>query len=206
MRDDGEVWTHNSHHHPVLLAAVPAGARRVLDAGCGAGLLARQLQARSKQVVALDRHDILAVAAAHPDAGGVDHVRGDLHDHPFRHGSFDAVTAVAVLHHGDTAAGLRRLAELVRPGGTVAVIGLARSDPTSLPWDVVSFAATWLLGRRQRPEEEADRMPIVWPPPESYRGTKRIAEAVLPGCEFRPRLYFRYTIVWTRPPEPTTEP
>jgi SAM-dependent methyltransferase len=199
MRDDVEIWNHNSHHHRVLLAAVPAGARRVLDAGCGTGLLARRLQSRAKQVVALDRHDILAVAAAHPDAGNIDHVRGDLHDHPFRPGSFDAVTAVAVLHHGDTATGLRRLAELVRPGGTVAVIGLARFDLTSLPWDAVSLVTTRLRRRRTRQEEGPEQMPMVWPPPENYRGTRRIAESVLPGCEFRRRLYFRYTIVWTRP-------
>ena len=39
-------WNHNIHFHPVVLDAVPTGARRALDVGCGAGGLARELAER----------------------------------------------------------------------------------------------------------------------------------------------------------------
>ena len=33
-------WNHNLPYHRVILAAVPDGARRSLDVGCGVGMLA----------------------------------------------------------------------------------------------------------------------------------------------------------------------
>lgn len=36
-----ERWNHNVHLHPVVLDAVPTGAQRGLDVGCGEGMLAR---------------------------------------------------------------------------------------------------------------------------------------------------------------------
>jgi 2-polyprenyl-3-methyl-5-hydroxy-6-metoxy-1,4-benzoquinol methylase len=36
-------WNHNIHYYPLILAAVPAGCQRVLDVGCGEGMLAREL-------------------------------------------------------------------------------------------------------------------------------------------------------------------
>jgi 2-polyprenyl-3-methyl-5-hydroxy-6-metoxy-1,4-benzoquinol methylase len=35
---------HNIHYHRLILRAVPAGARRGLDVGCGEGTLARELE------------------------------------------------------------------------------------------------------------------------------------------------------------------
>jgi SAM-dependent methyltransferase len=40
--------------------------------------------------------------------------------------SFDLVTAVASLHHMDAAAVLEHMRDLLRPGGVLAVVGLAR--------------------------------------------------------------------------------
>ena len=41
--------------------------------------------------------------------------------------SFDVVTAVASLHHFDEETGLRRMAELLRPGGMLGIVGMART-------------------------------------------------------------------------------
>ena len=40
-----DPWNHNIHYHRLILDAVPPGARRALDVGCGEGTLARQLRA-----------------------------------------------------------------------------------------------------------------------------------------------------------------
>jgi len=42
--------------------------------------------------------------------------------------------------------------------------------------------------------------PIVWPPPLTYPGTRRAAARVLPGVRYRRRLYWRYSLIWHRPP------
>ena len=49
-------WNHNLHYHRVILAAVPDGARRSLDVGCGVGMLARDLRRVVPHVKGID-HD-----------------------------------------------------------------------------------------------------------------------------------------------------
>jgi hypothetical protein len=43
------------------------------------------------------------------------------------------------------------------------------------------------------------RAPTVWPPPETYRQTRQVAEALLPGVNYRRHVLFRYSLVWTKP-------
>ena len=83
-------WNHNLHYHRVILAAVPDGARRSLDVGCGAGMLARDLRRVVPHVTAIDRDTAsVEVARGEDDGAGVDYVVGDFLTHPFAPGSFD---------------------------------------------------------------------------------------------------------------------
>lgn len=49
-------------------------------------------------------------------------------NHPLEPASFDFIASVASLHHMDVAAALVRMRSLLRPGGRLVVIGLARSS------------------------------------------------------------------------------
>jgi SAM-dependent methyltransferase len=203
--DDGGAWDHNRHYHPLVLAAVPPGAAWALDAGCGEGRLARELARAVPHVVALDRHGpALAEARRRDDSGGrVAYVRGDLLSAPLAPAAFDVVTAVASLHHGDEAAGLRRLAELLRPGGRLVVVGLARETVGGLPFAAAGVVAhQWHHRRRHREPARpgpASAAPLVWPPPHTYPELRRLAQRLLPGATFRRHLLWRYTLVWTHP-------
>jgi SAM-dependent methyltransferase len=197
MPRDGSRWNHNIHYHAVVLDAVPVDAQRALDVGCGEGMLARQLRARVPYVVGIDR-DEASVRLAQVGGGGVEVVLSDVMDAPFREASFDLVASVATLHHVDAAAGLRRMASLVRPGGWLVVVGLARSTGMrDRIVDALGIAASTVLKRTRNHWEHS--APIVWPPPETYASMRRIAQAVLPGAVFRRHLLLRYTIVWQRP-------
>jgi len=53
MLHEAELWNRNIHYHSLLLALGPV--ERVLDVGCGGGLLSRQFAEHSAHVVGIDR-------------------------------------------------------------------------------------------------------------------------------------------------------
>lgn len=110
---------------PLLGAALDAArvtsGTRLLDAGCGAGLLSVLASFRGAQVSAIDAAPGL-VAVAKERLPNADVRESDLEALPFRDGSFDAVVAVnSVFYAADMAAAMRELVRVTRPGGRVVV-------------------------------------------------------------------------------------
>ena len=99
-------------------------AARVLDVGCGGGILAESMAARGADVTGIDLSEKpLSVAALHGLESGVQ-VRYEsisAEDLALREpGSFDVVTCMEMLEHvPDPSAVVRACATLVKPGGQV---------------------------------------------------------------------------------------
>ncbi|HET7516276.1 MAG TPA: bifunctional 2-polyprenyl-6-hydroxyphenol methylase/3-demethylubiquinol 3-O-methyltransferase UbiG [Actinomycetes bacterium] len=104
------------------LAALGAlDGRLVLDAGCGGGLVARELAAAGAEVVGVDRSlGSLGVARrAANGSGSFNPAQGRLERLPFADGSFDTVVAADVLEHlPDLPAAVNELARVLAPGGS----------------------------------------------------------------------------------------
>ena len=191
-----ERWNHNIHYHSVVLAAIPHDADDAIDVGCGEGLLTRRLRQRVRHVVGIDRHEPSLTVARAESQNDIEYALGDFMTYPFEHESFDFVSSVASLHHMDIGPALERMSSLLRPGGTLAVIGLARSRPTDLPFDVAGHIVNLML-KRSRKEWE-DSAPRVWPAPLTYGQCRRTAASVLPGATYRRHLLWRYSLVWRK--------
>lgn len=194
-----ERWNHNIEYHRVVLEALPAGCRAVLDVGCGEGLLALAMSEHVGHVTGIDVDEpTVELARRHADARNIDYVVGDVLTHPFEAGSFDAVVSIAVIHHIGLEAGLTRMAELVRPGGTLVVVGLAAGrTPIDLSFALAGAVATRRHERtRTRWETVA---PKVWPVPHSWGQARRTAKRLLPGVRYRRHVLWRYSLVWTKP-------
>jgi SAM-dependent methyltransferase len=93
-------------------------------------MLTRQLAPLVPHVVALDQDAASLDLARRQDTDRkIGFIRGDFLSHPFTPASFDMITSVAVLHHMDTRAAFDRMSQLLAPGGTLVIVGLARSRP-----------------------------------------------------------------------------
>ncbi|HET6748018.1 MAG TPA: bifunctional 2-polyprenyl-6-hydroxyphenol methylase/3-demethylubiquinol 3-O-methyltransferase UbiG [Actinomycetes bacterium] len=104
--------------------------RLVLDAGCGGGLVARELAAAGATVVGLDR-SLGSLGVARRAAGPAFRpVQGRMERLPFADGVFDAVVAADVLEHvPDLPAAVAELARVLAPGGRLAFDTINRT-----PW------------------------------------------------------------------------
>lgn len=199
MTINADRWNHNIHYHPVILESVATGAKRALDIGCGEGMLTRELRQLVPEVVGIDLDQTsIDLARAHPDSADIDYVLGDFLTHPLELASFDVIASVATLHHMDATTALSRMRDLLRPGGTLVVVGLARSRlPADLPIELAAVVATrvHMLTKDywQHPS------PVVWPPPVTYRDMRHLGAQLLPGSHYRRHLLWRYSLTWTKP-------
>lgn len=120
-------WTclQEARHRPLrraLLGALgPLDGVRLLDVGCGVGLLIREAAERGAWVAGVDTaEELLEVARwALPDA---DLRVGGPESLPYDNGRFDVATACTTLCYvSDVPEALAELVRVVRPGGRVAI-------------------------------------------------------------------------------------
>ena len=105
----------------VLDAARVEPGTRLLDAGCGAGLLALLASLRGALVSALDASPEL-LGIAHRRLRAADLRVGDLEALPFGSGAFHAVVAVnSVFYAEDMKSAMHELVRVARPRGRVVV-------------------------------------------------------------------------------------
>lgn len=116
-----------------IAGVVPVGGHRILDYGCGTGLLGFALQPQAAHVTMADASDgMLRVVRDKITASGVPNVtplRLDLQIDPLPTERFGLVCSLLALHHiPDTLELLRKFHTLLEPGGWVALLDLDRED------------------------------------------------------------------------------
>ena len=184
----------------MFLDAAPTNARTALDVGCGDGLLSFDLAEHGLDVTGIDPHEA-SIERARSDQRATprtNFVCGDVFTSDLGRTSFDLVAASAVLHHIDARAGLRRLKQLVRPGGVIAVVGFGRPDGLHDRMLEVAGATTKRVQviRREYWEHNA---PVSWPPPFTTGQMRELGCDELPGATFRRLMSNRFSLVWTAP-------
>ena len=194
-----EYWNHNVHYQRVILDAVPDRCGAAVDVGCGDGLLACKLAGQCGAVTGIDRDERIIGLARERGSGvpAVGFVHGDFLTHPLADGSFDFACANTALHHMDFGEALVKITRILRPGGRLAVVGLANNGS----------AADWVIGAAGLPADRyykrtrGDSHPgaPIMEPDMTWAQVRKTAARLLPGARYRRHLLWRYSLVWTKP-------
>ncbi len=119
--DDNESNLFNAHYErPAMLElAGDVAGHRVLDAGCGSGLLASALRAKGAHVTGFDASPAMVdLARNRLGEGAAIHVADLAERLPFDDAEFDDVVTSLVLHYlPDWTAPLAEMRRVLRPGG-----------------------------------------------------------------------------------------
>lgn len=121
----------------IALAGLPPGMR-VLEVGCGTGVLTRLSAAVGGEAIGIDPAPEMIAVARQKATAGAQFRLGVIESLPFADASFDVVFASTMLHHlppQTKADGLREVFRVLRPGGRLVVADLDR--PANPLW--------WLL-------------------------------------------------------------
>lgn len=161
--------------------------KRVLDVGCGGGILAESMAVRGADVTGIDLAEkALSVARLHLLESGnrAEYLLQSAEDHAAaRPGHYDVVTCMEMLEHvPDPASVVRACAALVRPGGTVFFSTLNR-NPKS--WLFAVVGAEYVLRLLPRGTHEYEKM-IKPAELAAYARTAGLREAELMGMSYNP--------------------
>ncbi|MFD3685658.1 class I SAM-dependent methyltransferase [Nocardiopsis sp. NPDC058631] len=195
----------------------PADARpprpRALDVGCGGGRFARLLATRGFIVDAIDPENrmIETARALTPPRLPVDYRVASLEEAELDPEGYGFVSAVSSIHHMPFGPSLERMASALAPGGTLAVLGHYRERGwADAAVALAALGPQWTIGAGLRVARALTKTPDLhrsgptadMPVREPDMGLDEIAEAVrahLPGARLRRLLFWRYSLVYTRP-------
>jgi SAM-dependent methyltransferase len=191
-------WNHNSHYHELLLELVPSQCEHALDVGCGLGTLARRLSPLAGQVDALEK-DPAAIRGARERSAHALNIRfieADFMTWPADK-AYDFISMVAVLHHLPLEEALTKASGLLRPGGTLAVLGLDSAN------SLFHAAARGSIGQPVSLYYRVTRRTSVvgaptLEPTMTLGEIRRRLDKLLPGATIRRHLLWRYSLVWTK--------
>lgn len=203
-----EGWSDNSHHHEFLLRYVPSPCSEALEIGCGTGAFSRRLAERAGQVIALDFSPQMIRLARErsPSFPNIDFQIADALSWVFPLERFDCVASIATLHHLPLRQMLLKMAQALRPGGSLIVLDLFREeglgDAVAGIASIPLYVALRLLktGRLREPRAlreawAAHGQHDVYP---SLSEVRRACAEVLPGAVVRRRLLWRCAILWRK--------
>jgi 2-polyprenyl-6-hydroxyphenyl methylase/3-demethylubiquinone-9 3-methyltransferase len=131
------------------LAPAPLSGLRLLDIGCGGGLISEPLARLGASVAGIDASEKnVAVAALHARENGlaIDYRCASAEDLAAAGESFDAVLALEIIEHvADVTSFVTACAKLVRPGGA-AVFSTLNRTPQSYLLGIVGaeYVLRWL--------------------------------------------------------------
>jgi SAM-dependent methyltransferase len=142
--------------HREMMSFMPAGARRVLDLGCGTGFFLAELERERPGAVGLDiSHDMLRVSEKYVPGARV--ITADAETLPFMDGSFDTIFCKGCLHHTRDHVGFLSKCRRALSDGGVMILSEPCNDNFLIRWArtlLYSFSPYFDLGDKGFKKEQ----------------------------------------------------
>ena len=149
-------WQEGRYRNKAIRLLDLKGSERILDIGCGTGVLTRQiakkLSAPAALVVGLDAAPKM-IQVARRKAAGLPHIQFDVgvaEKLDYEDRSFDGAVSTFFFHHIDADLKRRSLAELhrvLKPGAKLIVIDV--DTPTNLFGKICAWSGYWLFKQNE---------------------------------------------------------
>jgi len=218
------AWATNSpgeRGYDEAISFLPTSPNRVLEAGCGSGVLTLKLANHVDSIVGVDiSPSMIRLARFHQarlEIKNVEFIVADLETLPFGKGTFDFIVSNTAIHCTRMEIVLPALTSLIKPGGRMVICDLVTSHPRleasplwqmlrvirNIPnyirsydlrtmWRIVSFQMKPSWIRYVCDDKNKKFRP------ESFR---EIYSRLLPGCRFErnPKTPWRMAALWEAP-------
>lgn len=202
--NEAHPWSHNDFYIPwIMRQLVGAPHSSALDVGCGTGNLLDRLAQRFDSVTGVEPDPATEqIAAARFSSHAAVKIRCSTLADVGLGERFDAITLVAVLHHLPLEETVGRLRGMLSAGGCLVIVGCYREATiVDRIFSLLALVLNPFVGFVKH-RKVADKLPAgmtapTAAPTETLEQIKRAAQAQLPGCRVRRRLFWRYSVVFT---------
>jgi len=204
-REDHKIdtyWNHNTVFHDELVADAKMRGGRILDVGCGDGLLLQRLAPFAQEVVGVDP-DKAAIVRAQTRLAAIPNVSLITSDFlemtlPPHNERFSTVICVASLHHMELERALLKMSQVLAPGGRLLIVGLA-ADKSIIDYVISGLVLIPIRVMDRMHGGMQDPGVRIAEPKESLTEIRRAAHEILPEAAIRRRFYYRYSLTWDKP-------
>jgi ubiquinone/menaquinone biosynthesis C-methylase UbiE len=119
----------NGAIYDAALKLLDRGHQKVLDVGCGTGLMSATLAASGRRVVGVDLSAAMIARARRKKGPQMEFVQGDAEKLPVEDGGFDAVVNLISFHHyPNPARAVAEFRRVLRPGGRLVLAAFDRNS------------------------------------------------------------------------------
>ncbi len=204
-----QKWGHNQHYYPYLLRQIDHDEGRVLDVGCGAGSFCAQLAHRAQHITGVDLSANMIAKAKEETYQwpNIEYQVGDYLTINYPLEQFDYIFSIATIHHFSLADFAQKAKRELKPGGKLCVLDLWRSSNLAdLITEFVAVPTNWLLtawynGQATPSQDEQ----LAWQAHQAsdhylaMSEVKEISAQHLPNATIEQHLFWRYSLIWTKP-------
>lgn len=198
----------SDRYDTLLLSLIPAESTRVLDVGCGTGRLSSAIVTNDREVLGIDISSaMIERARGKGTSRSLSFVCGDFLAWPLDDRSFDCIVSAATLHHLPIEPAIRKMVQILRPGGRLIVQDLRRADGPADAGRAYLAMAHHMAMRFMRTGRTFDPRPVrqAWARHGAtdtyltFNEAQTIVTRLLPGARVVNHWMWRFTIVWDKP-------